>query len=156
MTRRRLAAVVLPAVLLLGCGRPGPSHYATVLDEVQIPATWEFVTTVVKAPSGGDIGCTPYATDNCPSVARYYFVPTDSALAAYGEAKELVTAEGFVLIKEHFAACDAPRTGAACGESTKRNDDFIDVDVFRPGDDAGQVVPARNGAAIVVLVAHAD
>lgn len=155
MTWHRIAAFVLPVVVLLGC-RPDASHYAAVLDEVRIPATWEFVTTVVNAPSGGDIGCTPYATDNCPSVSRYYFVPTDSALVAYEEAKGLVAAAGFVPVKEHFAACDAPPTGAACGESTKRDDDFLDVGVFRPGENAGLVVRARQGAAIVVLTGHAD
>jgi hypothetical protein len=156
MTWRRIAALVLPAVLALGCGRPGASHYAAVLDELKIPPTWEFVTTVVKAPSGGDIGCTPYATDDCPSVARYYFVPTGSAVDAYAEAKTLVGTEGFELDKEVFAACDAPPTGPACGESTKRGDDFIDIGVFRPGDDAGLVVSAREGAAIVVITGHAD
>jgi hypothetical protein len=152
----RFAALVLPAILIMGCGGPEPSHYSAILDGLNVPNTWEVVQTVVKAPTGGDIACTPAATDDCPSVSRYYVVATDSAVAVFAQGEDLLKAAGFKIDREFFPACDAPRSGPACSASSKRGSDFADIGIFRPGDDAASVVAAREGAAIVVVTAHAD
>jgi hypothetical protein len=140
----------------MGCSGPEPSHYSAILDGLNVPDTWELVQTVVKAPSGGDIACTPAATDDCPSVSRYYVVRTDSAVAVFAQGEDLLKAAGFQIDREFFPACDAPRSGPACSATSKRDSDFTDIGVFRPGDDAASVVAAREGAAIVVITAHAD
>jgi hypothetical protein len=154
--RSLVVAVLFLAALLLGCGRPDASHYATLLDGLRIPAGWELVRTIIKAPSGGDIGCTPFATDDCPSVARYYLVAADSAAPIYAQGKDILTTAGFTIDREFFPTCNAPRSGPACTGLFKRNGDYADVAVFRPGEDAGSAVAAHAGAAIVVLSAHAD
>jgi hypothetical protein len=153
---RRFAALLLPVVLMLGCGGPEPSHYVAILEDLKVPDSWELARTIVKAPSGGDIGCTPAATDDCPSVSRYYIVPTDSAVEVFAQGEDLLKAAGFKIDREFFPTCDAPPSGPACSATSKRDSDFADVGVFRPGDDAGSVVTARDGAAIVVITAHAD
>jgi hypothetical protein len=148
--------VLLLAGLLAACAGSDPTHYATVLDGLKIPSGWQLVRTVVKAPTGGDIACTPAATDDCPSVARYYLAPADSAPAVYSEGKDILGAAGFTISRELFPACDAPESGPACTALAQHASDFADVAVFRPGDDAGSVVSAHPGDAIVVITAHAD
>jgi hypothetical protein len=147
---------LLLAGLLASCASPDPTHYAMVLDGLKVPEGWELTRTVVKAPSGGDVACTPVATDDCPAVSRYYLVPADSAVSVYSEAKGVVAAAGFILDRELFPACDAPESGPACTALAKHDKDFVDVGVFRPGDDAASVVPAHPSEAIVVITAHAD
>jgi hypothetical protein len=150
-----MLAILLPAALL-GCGHPDAAHYAALLDGLQVPGGWELIRTITKSDSGGDIGCTQFATPDCPSVVRYYLAPADSAGPIYAQGKDILAAAGFAIDREFFPACDAPRSGPACAGFSKRDGDFADVAVFRPGEDAGSIVAAHEGAAIVVLTAHAD
>jgi hypothetical protein len=154
--RSVVVVILLPAVLLLGCGRPNAAHYAALLDGLRIPAGWELTRTITKAPSGGDIDCTPFATPDCPSVARYYLVAANAAGPIYAQGRDILTAAGFTIGREFFPACDAPRSGPACSGLARRDGDNADVAVFRPGDEAASVVAADPAAAIVVLTAHAD
>jgi hypothetical protein len=53
-----------------------------------------------------------------------------------------------------FASCNAPDGLAACSATANQGADSLEIGVYRPGESAGDVVPAHDGAAIVVITAH--
>jgi hypothetical protein len=150
----KLVLLLLFVPILVGCKGADPAHYSTVLDSLKVPSGWQLVRTYVKAPSGGDLACTPVATPDCPSVSRYYLVTNSPVAQLYASSKDIVTTAGFAIDRELFASCNAPAGLAACGATAKQGADWVDIGVYRPGDSAGDVVPGRDGAAIVVITAH--
>jgi hypothetical protein len=118
---------------------------------LKVPASWQLARTFVKVQSGGDLACTPAATPDCPSETRYYLVPNSPVDQLYATGKDIASTAGFVIDRELFASCNAPEGLAACSAIANQGADSLEIGVYRPGESAGDVVPARDGSAIVVI-----
>ena len=160
-----LAAAAVVAALLLslaGCGPgPGPGHYSSVLDGLDVPASWHLVHTTVRSLTGtnhavepsraqDDIGCFGYG---CPSVTRYYVVdgPGSDLLAA---ARGLLSGAGFTIGHSAGPACDIPPGGNACGVEATRGTDYVDVTIFKPGVSTAGIGTSDPSKVVVMIAAR--
>ena len=124
-----LAGAIVVALVVVGCGGPGVSHYAAVLDEV-VPAGWELAEESVGAPVVFD-NCMPMVPE-CPSVDRYYLVP-GAPVDAYLGAKEALSEAGYVLDQDSGPECDGVPGGPMCFLGGDRGDDSVHVSIYPPG-----------------------
>lgn len=141
------------ALVLAGCyGGPGPEHYFAIVEELDVPADWQVVKTVVRGPNEDD-PCDPFFTITCPGASRSFLVH-GAAAGAYAQAKDVVIAAGFAISKEFTPDC-GPSGGKACNFFSSRDGDQLTVSVFHAGADVGLGEDVGVGA-VVVITAHRD
>jgi len=145
--------IVLLAIVLLGCvGRPGADHYASVLDTLKVPASWELVHTTVREP-GAAVSCETFVNPDCPSVHRFYRVEGMPA-AAYQKAKDMLTGAGFTIDEEYHPACDGIPGGAACRVTGVKEADRVLVYLHDPGEDVDELGIAESGYSVIEVRAN--
>ena len=158
---RTFLGLLAVALLVSACrAGPGADHYATVLDSLGVPETWELVHTTVLSQTGpdhrvdpsrsqDDIGC---FEGNCPSVIRYYIVdgPGSDILAT---ARGLLSDAGFSIGHSAEPACDIPPGGLACGVEATRGTDYVEVTIYRPGTTTADGFGGSDPSKAVVTVA---
>jgi hypothetical protein len=147
--RSRLAGAARVAFLglvVIGCGGPGVSHYAAVLDEV-VPAGWELAEESVGAPVVFD-NCMPLVPE-CPSVDRYYLV-SGAPVDAYLGAKEALSDAGFVLDQDSGPECDGTPGGPMCFLGGDRGHDSVHVSIYPPGSDVDLEDPPPDRTILVI------
>jgi hypothetical protein len=83
--RGAMSGVLVALVLLSGCASPAP--YEAVLDEIDLPDTWERDEREVVSPRDGS--CTPISGPACPQVTDRYET-ADQPAAALAQAREAI------------------------------------------------------------------
>ena len=143
--------LALVAVLAVACGGPDPAHFEAVLDELNIPATWELVRTEIVTPETEN-GCSTLM-GSCPRVHRYYLVD-GQPIDALPEAKETVIAAGFQIEDELGPQCDLSDR-QACVLAAVKESDFLEVTLYDPGEDDGNVQGlAEAGRTLIRVIAQ--
>jgi len=149
----RLLRITFVALVLVGCSGPDAAHYEAVLDELEIPTTWELVHTYVQAPDMEN-DCSRLFP-SCPSVTRSYLVDGEP-IDAYPVAKQVVLDAGFEIDQEISPDCDLPPSLAACVFNAVRAEDWIRVNIFNPGDDVAGLGIADPNRSMVRLTSEGE
>lgn len=143
--------LALVAVLAVACGGPDPARFEAVLDELAVPGTWELVRTEVVTPETEN-GCSTLM-GSCPRVVRYYLVDGEP-IDALPEAKQTVTAAGFQIEQELGQQCDLSDR-QACILGAVKESDFLQVILYDPGEDDGEVQGlAEAGRTLIRVIAQ--
>jgi len=146
--------VLASALALAGCYTgPGPEHFVAIVDELDVPAGWEWAKSEVRGPDEDD-PCDPYFSITCPSAIRSFLVNSDTA-DAYAQAKDVVSAAGFAITEELLPDCTGAPSGSACSFFASRDGDQLTVSVYHSGADAG-LGDGVPGVAAVWITAHRD
>jgi hypothetical protein len=134
--RGALACIVACVVLLGACyGGPGTDHYVGLLDELAIPADWEFVATERRGP-GEEFQCEPLWNSTCPGAGRWYALSGD-ARAALEAVRDMVERSGYMVSEVLYPDCDAPPSGSACNLFAVRGADRFAVSISPRGRNTG-------------------
>lgn len=138
------------SLLMIGCYTgPAADHFLAVIEELDMPAQWQVVETVVRGPGQGD-ACNPGITSECPAAIRF-FVLDDGRAGAYADARDAVSAAGFRITDEYVNGCPASsRGGRQCGFFAARGADLLYVGVFDSPQDAGLDEGAKGVAAVMI------
>ena len=146
-----LAVVVLllPSVLLLGCGRD-PMPYRAAIDTLSLPATWQVAKTVDK---GGSSPCVSLGDAYCPSAWRYY-VPAGALPDLFQEAKKAAVDAGFTDLFEGHPNCDLNTNGAVCVITATKGDIRLEINLYPPGKDVDSLGLSLPDRPTVRIVAH--
>lgn len=148
-TRAIVAWLFVAALAVAACYTgPGTDHYVAILDELDIPAGWQFVKAKTSGPNG-DFQCDPVVAPRCPGVTRTYIAGSDS-LRAFEEAKQVADSAGFQIDQEISPACDGRGSSLACAFSASRGNDVVLVSVDRSTSDAHLEDPSAEGAVVFV------
>ena len=127
---------------------PDADHFVAIVEELDVPADWQLAKSVVRGPDEDD-PCDPFFTITCPGAVRSFLVDGDPA-DAYAQAKEVVTAAGFVITEEFREDC----SGASCSFFSSRAGDQLSVWVYHSGAAANLGDDLRGPA--VLISAHRD
>ncbi len=140
-----------------------PAPYATVLDELAVPDSWQLVHTSVMAPGGRDgavrpgqpsdmIDCAPLAIETCPSVTRYYTV-RGAQLELYGTLKSLVTSAGFTIDTSWPGCTPSVAQGEeSCLLAARRGSMELWIRVYRPGGQTLEGMSPPDPASAIVSI----
>lgn len=102
------AFLVAVAVLMAACGGDAAPLQAAV-DSISVPPNWQVAKSVVQ----GNGGCIALATENCPSIFRYY--TADGALPElFFQARDALVGAGFAITHERSPNCDPLTNGSPC------------------------------------------
>lgn len=134
----------MAALLLAGCAAD-PSRYATALDDLGVPATWDLVG---QGTTGQRLGGCLSPDAPCPRVDYYFLAPGDVA-GAYAALKERLGARGWTIEEEFHPDCSGQPSGAACAVVARTDDLEIDGDVYLPGQDPGGLGVGRADRVVI-------
>ncbi len=159
---RRMLGLLAVALLVSAChAGPGADHYATVLDDLGVPDTWELVHTSVYSETGQDHAADPSRSQddigcfvgNCPQVIRYYVVdgPGSDILAT---ATGLLTDAGFTIGHTSAPACDPPPAYNSCGVEATRGTDHVEVTIYKPGGTTAGIGSSDPSKVLVTIAAR--
>lgn len=141
------AFLVAVAVFMAACGGDAAPLQAAV-DSISVPPKWLVAKSVVQ----GNGGCIALATENCPSVFRYY--TADGALPElFLQAKDALVGAGFVITHERSPNCDLLTNGSPCSISATKANVQLSVDFYRAGEDVdSQGVAIADHATVRIIV----
>jgi hypothetical protein len=129
--------MALAAVVVAGCYTgPGIDHFASVLDELVLPATWAVATTEVAGPDEEET-CDPIVTVQCPRVTHVHVTEGDPSLLfepgqvieALHAAEGTVREAGFEIDREFLPEGDGQPSGPLCSFEASRDSDSILVTI---------------------------
>lgn len=108
---------------------PGPDHFVSILDELDVPPDWQFVQTVTRGPDE-EPQCDPGLSTQCPTAIRWFSV-SGGPVVAYAQALDVVSKAGFDVTDESPRSCsDEISTGNFCGFWATRGPETLMVSVF--------------------------
>jgi hypothetical protein len=100
---------LVAVVLLSGCASPAP--YEALLDEIDLPDTWEWSEREVVSARDGS--CTPISGPACPQVTDRYET-SDQPAVALGQAREAIADLGLEEQRLIDDCDDAQGAGTNC------------------------------------------
>lgn len=164
-TSRRVppAVLILVLVLVAACSSVDASHYATVLDQLSYPSTWQLAHTRTQrlggpdkamdpTRPGDDIDCMPGLGD-CPSVTRY-FVVAGSPADGYTQAKKFMSSGGFAVREDLPQDCWFGPGDVACVLDATKGPDHLFVNFYYPSIQAEGIRAPDTDHIVVRLTAN--
>ena len=146
--------VLVDALVLAGCYTgPSSEHYVAIVDELDVPAGWQSVKTVVREPDQDD-PCDTAFSSSCPGAIRSFLVSGDT-VGAYAQAKDVVTAAGFAITEELLPDCTGVPSRSACSFRASRHGDQIYVSVHHSAAEVG-IEGGAPGDVGVLITASRD